>query len=255
MGEEGSQETVAQQNAAESTSNKKRKWLTRGLGIVALLAIIVIARQFVGLQQILKLCDDCVEQVHALGWIGPVVFGALYIPACVFFLPGSVLTLIGGFLFGVVTGTITVSLGSTLGATVACVIGRYFARDWVSRKIEGNKTFSAIDEGVAEEGWKIVGLTRLSPVFPFSLLNYAFGLTRVSIPQYIVASWVGMLPGTLMYVYVGSLAGSLAELGASGEAEKGPLQWALYVVGLLATVAVTVYITRIARSALNKRMK
>mgnify|MGYP000650921129 FL=1 len=183
------------------------------------------------------------------------VFGALYIPACIFFLPGSVLTLIGGFLFGVVTGTITDSIGSTVGATVACLVGRYVARDWVARKIEGNKTFSAIDEGVAQEGWKLVGLTRLSPVFPFSLLNYAFGLSGGSIPQYIIASWLGMLPGTLMYVYFGSLAGDLAELGAGGQAEKGPLQWALYVVGFLATVAVTLYITRIARQALKKRME
>ena len=254
MAEESQQGVSQQQNAGEVGKHKKRKWLKPVIGVVALIAIIVVLRQFFGFKQILNACDNCIAMVDSLGWLGPVIFGALYIPACVLFLPGSVLTLIGGFLFGVVTGTITVSIGSTVGATVACLIGRYVARDWVARKIEGNKTFSAIDEGVAQEGWKLVGLTRLSPVFPFSLLNYAFGLTKVSIPKYIIASWLGMLPGTLMYVYFGSLAGDLAELGASGQAEKGPLQWALYVVGLLATVAVTIYITRIARQALKKRM-
>ena len=112
--------------------------------------------------------------------------------------------------------------------------------------------FKTIDDAVATEGWKIVGLTRLSPVFPFNLLNYAYGLTKVSLRDYFFASWIGMLPGTVMYVYIGSLIGDLARLGAGGRTRTGA-EWALYVVGLVATVAVTVYVTRIARSALNKK--
>ncbi len=247
-----------QQTAADQTpqSGKKRAWTKPVIFIGVLIVAVIVLRQFFSLETILGACDNCVEQVHDLGWIGPIIFGALYIPASVFFLPGSILTLAGGFLFGVPVGVITVSIGSTVGATAACLVGRYVARGWVSRKIEGSERFSAIDDAVAEEGWKIVGLTRLSPVFPFSLLNYAYGLTKISIPQYIIASWLGMLPGTLMYVYVGSLAGSLAQLGAGAESEQGksPLEWALYVVGLLATVAVTVYITRIAKKALKKRV-
>ncbi|HSW50743.1 MAG TPA: VTT domain-containing protein, partial [Bryobacteraceae bacterium] len=112
-----------------------------------------------------------------------------------------------------------------------------------------------VDNAVAAEGWKIVGLTRLSPVFPFNLLNYAFGLTRVSLRDYVVASWIGMIPGTVMYVYLGSLAGSLAELGLKeGGRARTQAEWALYAVGLVATVAVTVVITRIARRALNLRI-
>ena len=177
----------------------------------------------------------------------------LYILACLFFLPGSVLTLGAGAVWGVVGGVPVVSVASTLGATAAFLVGRYFARDSVARRIEGNERFRAIDEAVAREGWKIVGLTRLSPVFPFNLLNYAFGLTRVSLRDYFFASWIGMLPGTVMYVYLGSLAGSLAALGA-GQSTRTPAQWALYGVGLAATVAVTVYVTRIARAALAKRV-
>jgi uncharacterized membrane protein YdjX (TVP38/TMEM64 family) len=170
-------------------------------------------------------------------------------------LPGSILTLGAGAVFGVVHGTLLVSLSSTAGATAAFLVGRYLAREMVARRVAGNHTFRSLDEAVASEGWKIVGLTRLSPVFPFNLLNYAFGLTRVSLRDYVLASWIGMIPGTVMYVYLGSLAGSLAELGAKeGGRARTPAEWALYAVGLIATVAVTVVITRTARRALGRRM-
>ncbi len=120
----------------------------------------------------------------------------------------------------------------------------------MSRKISGNDTFTAIDHAVAEEGWKIVGLTRLSPVFPFVLLNYAFGLTKVPFGQYVVASWIGMMPGTVMYVYIGYLAAE----AATGSTSSGAVEWILKIVGFAATVIVTVMVTRIARRALNKRI-
>jgi uncharacterized membrane protein YdjX (TVP38/TMEM64 family) len=195
----------------------------------------------------------------ALGWIdglgpaGAAVFVAVYVAACVLFVPGSILTLGAGVVFGVVKGSVLVSVASTLGATAAFLVGRYLARDWVARRIEGNAKFKAVDEAVAREGWKIVGLTRLSPVFPFNLLNYAYGLTRVSLRDYFFASWIGMLPGTVMYVYLGSLAGDLARLGA-GEHTRSAGEWSLYGVGLAATVAVTVYVTRIARGALARKV-
>ena len=158
-------------------------------------------------------------------------FIVLYILATVLFLPGSILTLGAGLLFGLVLGFVYVSIASTLGATAAFLTGRYLARDWVARKIEGNTTFRAIDDAVAEGGWRIVGLTRLSPIFPFNMLNYAFGLTQVSLRDYFFASWIGMMPGTVMYVYLGSLAGSLAALG-SGARARTPGEWTLYAVGL-----------------------
>ena len=155
--------------------------------------------------------------------------------------------------FGVVKGSIAVSVGSTLGATAAFLVGRYLARNWVSGKVAGNEKFKAVDEAVAREGWKIVLLTRLSPVFPFNLLNYAFGLTKVNLKQYILASWAGMIPGTVMYVYIGSLAGDLASLGSGGRTRTTG-EWILYGVGLLATGVVTVFVTRLAKNALAARI-
>lgn len=187
--------------------------------------------------------------VAQLGPWGPVIFIGLYIVATVLFIPGSVLTLGAGTLFGVVWGSIYVSIASTLGATCAFLVGRYLARDAIARKIEGNQRFVAIDKAVANEGWKIVGLTRLSPVFPFTLLNYAFGLTQVKLRDYVLASWIGMMPGTIMYVYLGSLAQA-----ATGDRARTTGEWVLYGVGLLATVAVTVFVTRIAKKALANKI-
>ena len=189
------------------------------------------------------------DWIDALGVIGPLVLILAYIVACVFFIPGSALTLGAGALFGVIRGSILVSIASTLGATVAFIVGRYLARDWVARKIEGSPKFSAIDIAVGREGWKIVGLTRLSPIFPFNLLNYAYGLTNLRLRDYVLASWIGMMPGTVMYVYIGSLA----RLGVEA-AEASTAETAMRLVGLAATVAVTLYITRIAKQALNEKV-
>ncbi len=185
-----------------------------------------------------------------LGVWGPVVVGAFYIPACVLMLPGSVIGLGAGMLFGVVTGTIVVSLGSTMGACAAFLVGRTIARDWVSRKVRDSARFAAVSDAVAREGFKIVFLTRLSPVFPFNLLNYAYGLTTVTFWKYALASWIGMLPGTILYVYIGSTIGSLAEL-AAGNAHGGTAQTAMKWVGLAVTILIAVLITRIARNALK----
>ena len=192
-------------------------------------------------------------RIAGLGPWGAVAFIALYILATVLFIPGVILTMGAGFVFGVLRGSIFVSIASTLGASMAFLSGRYLARQWVSQKIESNERFSAIDEAVAREGWKIVGLLRLSPVFPFNLLNYSLGVTKVSLRDFFFASWIGMMPGTVMYVYIGSLAGDLAALGAEARS-RTPAEWTLYIIGLMATVAVTVYVTRIARKALETRV-
>ena len=177
----------------------------------------------------------------------------IYIIATVAFLPGSILTLGAGVVFGVVFGAIYVFIGATLGAIAAFLVGRYIARGWVSQKIADNQKFAAIDRAVAHEGFKIVLLTRLSPIFPFNLLNYAFGVTGVSLKDYALAS-IGMLPGTIMYVYIGSLAGDLARIGSENQPTNPTIQWIIRIVGVIATVAVTVYVTRIARKALAERV-
>ena len=226
-----------------------RSLVKGALILIALAGLFALARAF-DVQQLLR---DALDWISSLGPWGGVFFVVLYVLATVLFLPGFILTLAAGVLFGVVWGSVAVSVGSVAGATLAFLIGRYLARNWVARRIEGNEKFEAIDQAVAREGWKIVGLVRLSPVFPFNLLNYAFGITKVSLKDYFLASWVGMLPATVMYVYVGSLAGDLATLG-SQERSRTPGEWGLYLVGLAATVVLTVYITRIARKALQKKV-
>ena len=236
-------------HAAHNT--KLPGWVRPVLALVALGLLLVIGKAVDAPARL----RDALEWIQQLGWLGVAVFIVLYVLACVLFLPGSILTLGAGVIFGVVKGSITVSVASTLGATAAFLVGRYFARGWISSKVAGNAKFKAIDDAIGREGWRMVGLTRLSPVFPFSLLNYAFGVTRVPLGQYVLASWIGMLPGTIMYVYLGSLAGSLATLGGSTSGQaRTPAQWALYAVGLLATIAVTVYVTRIARRALRQKI-
>ncbi|MFP4407895.1 MAG: TVP38/TMEM64 family protein [Spirochaetaceae bacterium] len=196
---------------------------------------------------------DLLSWVEGQGAVGVITFIVAYIAATVLFIPGSILTLGAGFVFGVLEGVAYVSVASTLGATLAFLVGRYIAREWVSKKIAENPRFSALDRAVSQEGWKIVGLTRLSPIFPFNMLNYGYGITGVSLPSYFIASWIGMLPGTVMYVYLGSLAGSLATLGA--REGRTTAEWVFYSVGLIATVVVTFYVTRIARRVLSDRVE
>ena len=187
--------------------------------------------------------------VDSLGAVGAIAFIIIYILATVAFFPGSILTLGAGVVFGLVLGSFYVFIGATIGATAAFLVGRYLARGWVAEKIQGNNKFQAIDEAVGKEGLKIVLLTRLSPIFPFTLLNYAYGVTGVSLKDYLIGC-AGMIPGTIMYVYIGSLAGSLATIGTSAPATNPVLLWTIRLIGFIATVAVTLYVTKIARQAL-----
>lgn len=215
------------------------------LGLAA--ALTIVAWRW-NLQTLLR---QALAWIEGLGPWGPPAFIAVYVLACVLFVPGSLLTLGIGAIYGLAWGTVYVSLAATTGATTAFLIGRHLARDWVTRKIGGNQGFAALDQAIAKEGWKIVLLARLSPAFPFNLLNYGLGLTRVPLRDYVLASWAGMLPGTVLYVYLGSLAGDLAGLGSRRQA-RGPAEWAFYGLGLAATVAVTLYVTRLARRALRQ---
>ena len=187
--------------------------------------------------------------IDSLGPTAAIAFIVIYALATVALFPGSVLTIGGGVLFGVVWGTLYVFVGATLGATGAFLVGRYLARDWVQRKIEQFPKFRAIDQALKREGLKIAVLTRLSPVFPFVLLNYAYGITGVTIRDYVWGCF-GMIPGTLLYVYIGSLAGDLASIGSNTSPDNPVLQWGIRLVGFAATAAVTVYITKIAKQAL-----
>jgi uncharacterized membrane protein YdjX (TVP38/TMEM64 family) len=191
------------------------------------------------------------EWVEGLGPSGPAMFVLGYVVATVAFVPGSLLTLAAGAVFGLLWGTIWVFIGATAGATLAFLVSRYVARRTVEKRLAGNARFAAIDRAIGESGLRIALLLRLSPAFPFNLLNYALGLTRIRLRDYVIAS-AGMLPGTLLYVYYGKLAGDVAALAAGVRPERGPAYYVVMALGLIATVAVTTVVTGAARRALRE---
>ncbi len=196
-----------------------------------------------------------VEWVRSLGALGVALYTIIYILAAVLMFPASLLTLAAGFLYGPVWGTLLVSPTSVAASTVAFLLGRSVARKWIKRRIEQNARFSAVDTAVGANGFRVVLLLRLSPIFPFTLLNYALGLTRVRLRDFILASFLGMLPGTFLYVYLGSSVANLAAL-ASGKATRGgPWEHVLFWGGLAATILVVVLVTRTARQALNRSLQ
>jgi uncharacterized membrane protein YdjX (TVP38/TMEM64 family) len=189
--------------------------------------------------------------VEGLGAFGPLAFVLGYALAVLAFVPGSALTLASGAIFGVAKGTVLVFAAALLGSTGAFLLARHGARAAIEKRIAGDARFAAIDRAIGTQGRKIVLLLRLSPIFPFNLLNYGLGLTRVRLVDYVIAG-VGMLPGTLLYVYLGSAAGQAVAAAGGAAPGRSPAEWALFGVGLVATLAVTLYVTRIARRALRE---
>jgi uncharacterized membrane protein YdjX (TVP38/TMEM64 family) len=196
-----------------------------------------------------------VESIRGTGAIGVALFAVAYVAATVVLLPGSVLTAGAGFAYGPFWGTLLVSPVSILAATAAFLLGRTVLRGWIARRTKGNPRYAAIDEAIGKSGLKIVLLLRLSPLVPFNLLNYALGLTRVSVRDYILASALGMLPGTVLYVYLGSIVTSASELASKGRHGTEAPQSVLYWGGLVATLGATLLLTRIARKALSRSIE
>jgi uncharacterized membrane protein YdjX (TVP38/TMEM64 family) len=192
-----------------------------------------------------------IEANRAIAWP---MYVAAYIIATVLLLPGSILTLAAGFVFGLPLGVALVSLSSVLGACCAFIVARYLARDWIAARIAEVPRFSALDTAVGKDGFLIVLLVRLSPIFPFNLTNYSLGLTSVRFRHYLLASWIGMLPGTILYVYIGTLALNIAELasGNVGAFDTGP--W-LLIVGFIVTLLLAVVITRRATAVLRRQLE
>lgn len=237
----------------QSRVSRKIKHIFRYLLVATLVAIVIVAAQYFNIQELIK---TALVWIDNLGFWKPLAFIVIYNLATVLFVPGSIVTMGGGAIFGVFWGSIYVFIASTMGAISAFLIGRYLSRDWVAKQLESHPKFKAIDEAVARQGFKIVFLTRLSPVFPFNLLNYAFGITQVSLKDYSLGS-IGMIPGTVMYVYLGALACECALEGTaiqSTNPQAEAAKWVLRVLGLIATVVVTVYVARIAQKALKDRV-
>ena len=192
--------------------------------------------------------------IASMGAAGYAAFVFLYAFACVAFLPVSVLTFGAGALFGIGPGFFLVWTGATLGACASFLLGRHWLRMWAEKRLARHPLFAAIDAAVSVQGWRVVVLTRLTPLFPFALQNYAYGLTRVKFGEYALASWLGMAPGTLLFVYVGAVAGEAVKAGVAGRT-RTPAEWAFYGVGLLATLVVVTLIGRTAKRALDAQIK
>lgn len=227
----------------------RRKWWGWIIALVAILALFTLSRTLPADQIVASLRNN----VDELGVWGPAFFALAYVGATVLLLPGSALTLAAGALFGTSVGLITASLASTSSAAISFLIARYLARNAVARRLEAQPRFHAIDRAIGEQGWKIVGLLRLSPAVPFSISNYLYGMTAIRFVPYVLVSWIAMLPGTFLYVYLGALAADGVESAVGAQsAPASSAEWGLRLVGLLATVAVTLLVVRIARRAIRE---
>jgi uncharacterized membrane protein YdjX (TVP38/TMEM64 family) len=191
-----------------------------------------------------------VAWIRGAGAVGVAAYALLYVGATVALLPGAVLTAGAGFAYGPLWGTLLVAPVATIAATCAFLVARTAGRGWVERRVARDLRFAKLRRAVERRGLRLVILVRLSPVLPFNFLNYALGLTGVRLRDYVLGSFVGMLPGTILYVYLGSLVTSVSQL-ASGDLPGGRARLALYGVGLIVSIVLVVVVTRMARRALR----
>lgn len=237
-------ETVPPPPTPAARHSRWRIWAVR-LGVVlAVAALITGGREAAGALPV------ATAWVRRAGAWAPITFIALYAIACIAFVPASLLTLAGGAIFGLWAGIGLVIVGATLGAACSFLIARYAARSRVERWLGGNTRLKAIDEAVGAEGRRIMILLRLSPAFPFTAMNYALGLTRVRFADFIIAM-IGILPGTALYVYTGAVAGAVVS-AAAGAPARSTGYYVVLALGLIATLAVTLLVTRLARQALAR---
>ena len=193
---------------------------------------------------------ELIEWLQGLGPSGYVLVVAIYIVAAAMLLPSWPLTWSAGFIFGVLPGVIVASLGGTLGAISGFLCGRYLARDWVQKLRTRLPLLQALETAVEENGFKIVLLSRLSPAFPYNVINYAYGTTRLPLRTYVGATWLGMFPVTVLHVFLGAQIKNVNDL-VRGQYEGGRAAEILVGLGIVGTIAATVVITRAARQALN----
>jgi uncharacterized membrane protein YdjX (TVP38/TMEM64 family) len=227
---------------------------TRGLKLAAIVAALAFVLVLGWLLPIGVWTVTLADRVRGAGAAGVLLFTAAYVAATVALLPGSLLTLAAGFAYGPIGGLLVASPASVLAATTAFLLGRTALRGWVQRKIADAPRTRALSRAAGRDSFRLILLLRLSPVVPFNILNYALGVSEASFSRYVVASFIGMLPGTWLYVYLGSLATTAAELTDASRGE-GPGKLALTVAGLVATVLAVVLVTRSARQALDRELR
>ncbi len=230
--------------------NEKKGAIARLIALTAIVIALFLAAKFLPVQQWLRSFNDWVGQ---MGLAGIFIFIAVYAAATVLLAPGAILTIGAGFAFGLWKGFLAVSAGATLGAALAFLVARFIARDKIEAMARRNTKFQRIDNAIGQQGVKLVFLLRLSPVIPFNLSNYFYGLTGVRFWPYVLASWIGMMPGTFLYVYIGTAGKAAVSAAAGGEAVKQGWQyWTFISVGLAATIVVTIWVSKIARDAVKK---
>ena len=196
---------------------------------------------------------DFIHWAKGMGAAGGAIYAVFYIVGTALFFPGLPLTLGAGFLYGAIIGTLVVSPASVAGATLAFLIARYVARDWVTRRLKKYPQAAAIDRAIEKNGFKAVVLLRLQPVLPFNILNYALGLTSIRLRDYMLASWIGMFPATVLYVYLGSIMNDISDL-LRGRPNSGIAGRLLLWGGLAAIVVLVWWLGRIAKKALREEM-
>lgn len=239
--------TTVQTTSSRSESPRQRggraywKWIAVAVVLIGLST----AAAFLPVKEWVKAFS---EWARTLGAPGVAIFIAVYVLATVLCLPGWIFTIAAGLVYGVAGGFAVAWLSATLGCTASFLCARYLIRERVERALKRNRRFAAVDAAIGEQGWKIVGLLRLSPIIPFNLSNYFYGVTAVGLWPYVFATAIGMLPGTFLYVYLGAAG----RAGVDDEGGGSPWKWGLLAVGLLATVAVTVIVNRSANKALEK---
>jgi len=244
----------------------EKKWLVWVVRIAKVMAVLAALRGvFFAIEQLdlAPKLQAMLDSIRDLGAVGVVAYFGLYIIATLIGV-ATPLTMAAGVIYGVVGGVAIVSPASVTAATIAFLLGRFVLRSSIEKKVAANPKFAAIERAVGKNGFKIVGLVRLSPVFPFTLLNYGLGLTPVKLRDYVLASWLGMLPGTLLYVYLGYTIGDIGAIFAGASKVAPPPDATFFQlhgkkvllgVGLAATIAVTAYVTKIARGALAEELK
>ncbi|XP_030548159.1 TVP38/TMEM64 family membrane protein slr0305 [Rhodamnia argentea] len=219
--------------------------------LLSLLLAAVVACFTLPVEKILK--DFLLWVEHDLGPWGPLVLAVAYIPLTVLAVPASVLTLGGGYLFGLPVGFVADSIGATIGAGAAFLLGRTIARSFVISKLKDYPRFRSVALAIHKSGFKIVLLLRLVPLLPFNMLNYLLSVTPVPIGEYMLASWIGMMPITLALVYVGTTLKDLSDV-THGWSEFSTTRWVLIFLGLMVSVVLMFCVTRVAKSALEKAL-
>jgi uncharacterized membrane protein YdjX (TVP38/TMEM64 family) len=219
----------------------KGRWIAAAAGI----AVFVAAGRLLPLQAWL---DAFGRWIAGLGPAAFPLYAAAYVAVTLLLMPAVLMTVGAGFFFGLLSGVAVVSVGATIGAAAAFLVARHLARERVARFVSGNPRYAAIDRAIGQKGWRIVFLLRLSPLVPFVASNYFYGLTAIGFWPYVLASWVGMLPLTFLYVSLGTAA---REAAGAPSAPAGPMKWALLSAGVFVTLAATAYARKVVRRALE----